>query len=86
MQKEAFFYGVPCLTLRDETEWVETVKDGGNKLVSVSPPKIVEAFGNIEPMRGIGSKSSIFGNGDAGKIIADLIESHFLILKWSRGK
>ena len=45
--------------------------------MSVSPSKIVDAFGNIESMRGIGSKSSIFGNGDAGKIIADLIVNHF---------
>lgn len=77
VQKEAFFYGVPCLTLRNETEWVETVKEGGNKLVSVSPPKIVEAFGNVKSMRGIGSKSNIFGNGNAGKIIVDMISDHF---------
>lgn len=45
--------------------------------MSASPSKIVEAFGNIGSMRDISSKSNIFGNGDAGKIIADLISDHF---------
>jgi len=43
VQKEAFFYGVPCITMRDETEWVETVDLGWNRLVGASSTSIVAA-------------------------------------------
>lgn len=47
MQKEAFFHKAPCITLRDETEWVETVISGWNALVGASKEKIIESFEKI---------------------------------------
>lgn len=44
IQKEAYFYGVPCITMRDETEWIETVTMGCNKVVGANKNKILEAY------------------------------------------
>jgi UDP-GlcNAc3NAcA epimerase len=45
VQKEAFFFQVPCITVRDETEWVETVELGWNQVVGANRERIVAAFG-----------------------------------------
>lgn len=44
VQKEAFFYGVPCVTMRDETEWIETVDAGWNTLTGADTEAIIQAF------------------------------------------
>ncbi|WP_218191715.1 non-hydrolyzing UDP-N-acetylglucosamine 2-epimerase [Pseudomonas sp. B28(2017)] len=51
VQKEAFFYGVPCITMRDETEWLETVELGWNTLVGASHQKIIDAFREMRTVR-----------------------------------
>lgn len=48
VQKEALFYKVPCITTRDETEWVETVETGWNVLTGANCDRIVNAFKKIE--------------------------------------
>jgi len=71
MQKEAYFVGVPCITLRPETEWVETVAAGWNVLVGASREQIIKA---VADQRWPTSTSpQLFGDGHAaGKIVACL--------------
>lgn len=71
VQKEAFFFKVPCVTMRDETEWVETVDAGWNILSGVDAGQIVQA---VEQHR-TNSKIEIspYGNGDAASRICDLL-------------
>ncbi|MBI1295441.1 UDP-N-acetylglucosamine 2-epimerase (non-hydrolyzing) [bacterium] len=70
VQREAYFLGVPCITLRDETEWHETVSAGWNSLVGVETETILDAWRNFRPS---GERPAIFGEGDAGRKIADIL-------------
>ena len=63
MQKEAYFHRVPCVTLRDETEWIETVETGWNQLVGVDENAIVRTAKIIKPTTT--TQTSIFGDGYA---------------------
>jgi UDP-N-acetylglucosamine 2-epimerase len=47
VQKEAYWFGVPCLTWRDDTEWIETVESGWNTLVGCNPQQIVSSFKSV---------------------------------------
>lgn len=71
VQKEAYLLGIPCITLRDETEWVETVADGWNVLVGSSREKIVQLARHFEPSQ---ERHDVFGKGDASIKTAELIE------------
>jgi UDP-GlcNAc3NAcA epimerase len=72
VQKEAFFVHTPCLTLREETEWVETVAAGANRLCGASRDRILEAFEHFEARGAISFEKagSPYGNGDAAVKIA----------------
>lgn len=71
MQKEAFFLGVPCVTLREETEWPETVEAGWSVLVGNRSQAIIEAIGRSLPGP---PQQSPFGCGDAAIRIAQSFE------------
>jgi len=70
VQKEAFFYKVPCVTLRDETEWVELVDAGWNRLAPpTDPSSILSAL--QESIGSTGRKVNPYGAGDAAMRIVE---------------
>ncbi len=81
VQKEAFFLGTPCITLREETEWTETVEAGANVLVGFHGDRIRRAVRDCEARLAGGGRSNIaamagqpFGGGDAARrIVAELV-------------
>lgn len=72
IQKEAFFLNVPCITLREETEWPETVESGGNMLVGADPDAINRAL--ADPPQSL-SDAEPYGNGRAGEKIIHILSS-----------
>jgi len=74
IQKEAYFFGVPCVTLREDTEWVETVEVGWNRLVGADPDQIITAVNNAAVRN---DRPNLFGNGRAAEKIVDLIKKEY---------
>ncbi len=70
VQKEAFLLGVPCVTLREETEWTETVEAGWNAVVGSCPQAIIEAIGRSMPKP---PQQNPFGDGHAAMRIAQAL-------------
>jgi len=64
VQKEAYFAGRPCITLRDRTEWTETVEAGWNVLVGTDPGAIARAMRDFRPN---GRRTELFGDGHAAE-------------------
>jgi UDP-GlcNAc3NAcA epimerase len=75
LQKEAYFFAKPCITLRDETEWVELVDNGFNILVGANEKKILNAYNSSSNMNNINKELDIYGGGKASKnIIKELLK------------
>jgi UDP-N-acetylglucosamine 2-epimerase len=70
VQREAYFMKKPCITLRDETEWTETVDAGWNRLVGVDVDQIVHEWSHFTPSA---EQPPIFGDGRAGEKIAEIL-------------
>lgn len=73
VQKEAYFFGTPCITLRDETEWMETLENNCNVLVGADEEKIVAAAGKVSQA---GPWSAAYGDGNSGNAILDSLVTH----------
>lgn len=71
VQKEACWLGTPCVTLREETEWVETVESGWNVVVGVNRERIVKAVRNFSVPT---LRPNLFGDGTASQKIVRLLE------------
>lgn len=72
IQKESYILGVPCITMRQNTEWVETLEDGWNVLVGADYGKIIDA---IESFEGGASAGNIFGNVGASERICEIFKN-----------
>jgi UDP-GlcNAc3NAcA epimerase len=72
LQKEAYLAGVPCVTLRPSTEWVETVQAGWNVLVDLDPEAAMRELDRDPPL----ARPSLYGDGQAGARVVAALERH----------
>lgn len=70
VQKEAYILSVPCVTLRENTEWIETVEDGWNVLVGADKEKIKRMINEFKPIK---KQRNVFGDGKASEKISGLL-------------
>ena len=72
LQKEAYYFKKPCITLREETEWVELLEVGCNCLVGADAEKIYQAFKKMSDIN-LNFDALLYGNGNASqKILEDI--------------
>ena len=74
IQKEAFFNQIPCITLRDETEWIETVQLGWNQVVGIDKDKILDSFYGISD-RHTQAGTNPYGDGTAAEQILNIMRN-----------
>lgn len=68
VQKEAFFFEKPCITMRDTTEWVELVESGWNTLTGADTQKIMKAVQNVKRPEHV---PALYGKGDCAELIVN---------------
>jgi UDP-N-acetylglucosamine 2-epimerase (non-hydrolysing)/UDP-GlcNAc3NAcA epimerase len=73
VQKEAYLLGTPCVTMRDTTEWVETLDSGWNVLVDLDTDAALQALEQPPPA---GERPQLYGGGRAGERIRDAIDAY----------
>ncbi len=74
MQKEAYFAKVPCITLRDQTEWLETIETGWNQLANPLEVNLLEKIANLEKGQPV---DNLYGDGQAAKKIVEILKAYF---------
>ena len=72
VQKEAFFYRTPCITLREETEWVELVEHGYNKIVGADCEHMLSAYAQLDG-QSLDWSTPLYGSGNASGEIVDIL-------------
>jgi UDP-N-acetylglucosamine 2-epimerase len=72
VQKEAYLLGVPCVTLRDTTEWVETVEAGWNSLVDLDREAAIAALERTPPVE----RPELYGGGRAAERVRDVVAAY----------
>ena len=77
IQKEAYWLRVPCITLREETEWVETIQSGWNVLTGTEGKRILREVGRLDKRRRHLKGHGIFGDGRASQKIVKILMGHF---------
>jgi UDP-N-acetylglucosamine 2-epimerase len=73
IQMESFILGTPCVTLRDTTEWVETLRGGANRLAGADPKRILAAARDIERRRPRPRTGTLYGRGRAAEKITEIV-------------
>lgn len=74
VQKEAYLSGVPCITLRSETEWVETVESGWNRVVDADPSALASALADATFMNRRRPRPTLYGDGMTADRIVSALE------------
>ena len=72
VQKEAYLLGVPCVTLRDTTEWVETIDSGWNVLVDLDREAALAALDRQPPAE----RPELYGDGHAAERVRDVVSAY----------
>lgn len=75
VQKEAYFAKVPCITLRDQTEWVETIETGWNQLVNPLKENLADKLANLDKGQAI---DDLYGDGKAANKIVSILKKELL--------
>jgi len=82
VQKEAYWFGVPCVTLRSETEWVELVEAGWNRIGDAQPETILRAVADFEDFNALSSVKepvNLYGDGRSAERILEALAAETVV-------